>query len=289
MPEALSEALSDEGRLVPLGDTELFTVTVGAGTPTLVMHGGLGLDHTYLRPWLDDLGSVAELTYYDHRANGRSAPCDLAALGHETWVADAERLRRHLGHDRVVVLGHSYGGFLALEYALHHPDSVAGLVLVSTAAVMTHWEQIHANIDARNASQEQRRGFTGEPWASDEDFGNWLAAALPLYFHRPRADVMAAMAADMRISAAVSTVSGACMATFDVRSQLSQIDVPCLVVAGRHDFIMPVECTSGPLADGLPNAQLLVFEESGHFPFIEEHASFITGAKTWFERLTLQS
>lgn len=285
----MPEALSDEGRLVPLGDTELFTVTVGAGTPTLVMHGGLGLDHTYLRPWLDDLGSVAELTYYDHRANGRSAPSDLAALGHETWVDDADRLRRHLGHDQVVVLGHSYGGFLALEYALRHPDSVAGLVLVSTAAAMLHWEQIHANIDARDATHEQRRGFTGQPWASDEDFGNWLAAALPLYFHRPQPHVMAAMAADMRISAAVSTISGGCMAAFDVRPQLPRIDVPSLVVAGRHDFIMPVECTSEPLADGLPNAQLLVFEESGHFPFVEEHTGFIAAVGTWLEGLTLPS
>jgi pimeloyl-ACP methyl ester carboxylesterase len=55
-----------------LNGTELFYVEVGEGTPCLVMHGGLGFDHTWLHPWLDPLGDVMHLVYYDHRGNGRS-------------------------------------------------------------------------------------------------------------------------------------------------------------------------------------------------------------------------
>lgn len=58
---------------VHLNGTDLFYLSVGQGTPCLVMHGGLGLDHTYLHPWLDPLGDIFQLIYYDHRGNGRSA------------------------------------------------------------------------------------------------------------------------------------------------------------------------------------------------------------------------
>lgn len=98
---------------VQLSDTELFFEPFGQGHPVLIMHGGLGLDHTYFRPWLDKLADVAELIYYDHRANGRSArPSVIEGIGHETWAADADALRAHLGYDRIILLGHSYGGFL---------------------------------------------------------------------------------------------------------------------------------------------------------------------------------
>src|SRR5687767_13819843 len=88
------------GRL-PVRDTELFVSTTGAGTPVLVMHGGLGVDSTYFRPWLDALGDVAELTFYDHRGNGRSARPSLDDVDHSTWVADADALRERLGHEQV--------------------------------------------------------------------------------------------------------------------------------------------------------------------------------------------
>ena len=273
-----------EGDLVPIDNTQLFTHTIGSGTPVLVMHGGLGLDHQYLRPWLDELADVAQITYYDHRGNGRSAPCSFDGVDHRTWIDDADALRQHLGHDRIVVLGHSYGGFLALGYALRHPERVAGLVLVSTAAVMEHWDRIRSELDARQATDAQRRGFTDVPWSSDEDFGAWLGAALPLYFHRPDEGAMAHMLATTRISAAASTASGALMAGYDVRSQLEQLDVPCLVVGGRSDFITPPDCTTVPLAAGLPDAELALFERSGHFPFIEEHEAFIDVVRSWIAR-----
>ena len=273
-----------EGNLVTIGDTQLYTHTIGSGTPVLVMHGGLGLDHQYLRPWLDELADVAQITYYDHRGNGRSAPCSFDGVDHATWIDDADALRQHLAHDRVVVFGHSYGGFLALGYALRHPDRVAGLVLVSTAAVMEHWDRIRVELDARSATDAQRRGFSDVPWSSDEDFGAWLGAALPLYFHGPDGRAMARMLATTRISAAASTASGALMARYDVRSQLQQIEVPCLVVGGHHDFITPPDCTTVPLAARLPDAELAMFERSGHFPFIEEHDAFIDVVRSWIVR-----
>lgn len=272
----------DTGRIA-VRDTELFVTVEGQGPPVLVMHGGLGVDHTCLHPWLDPLGDSATLVYYDHRGNGRSARPPLDDADHSTWVEDADALRAALGHEQVVVLGHSYGGFLALRYALAHPDRVRGLILVSTAAVMEHWDAVHTNLAARQATPEQLRAFEDRPFEDDAEFSSTLRALLPLYFHRPQDEVLAQLGV-MTTSVEASVAGGRCMADYDVRSELSRIEVPALVLAGRHDFIMPVAATAEPLAAGLPNAELVVFEDSGHFPYIEQPAMFGDVVRSWLGR-----
>src|SRR2546426_3253877 len=100
--------------------TEISHLEVGKGLPCLVMHGGLGVDHTQFREWLDPLGDVLRLVYYDHRGNGRSGRPPIETLSHDQLVADADGLRTHLGFERIAVMGHSYGGCLALLYALQY-------------------------------------------------------------------------------------------------------------------------------------------------------------------------
>jgi proline iminopeptidase len=86
--------------------TKLFYLSTGVGIPCLVMHGGLGVDHTYLHPCLDPLGDLLHLVYYDHRGNGRSGRPPIATLTLAQLAADADALRAYLGIEQVAVLGH---------------------------------------------------------------------------------------------------------------------------------------------------------------------------------------
>src|SRR5438105_5235280 len=128
--------------LAAVNGTELFYSQVGAGLPTLVMHGGLGLDHTYLHPWLDPLGDVLQLTYYDHRGNGRSARPPMHTLTHPGLAADADALRAFLGFERMAILASSYGGFIALRYALDFSERLSHLILVGTAPTYGYSDEI---------------------------------------------------------------------------------------------------------------------------------------------------
>ena len=113
--------------------TSLYYEVVGSGNPLLIMHGGLGFDHTYFRPWIDSLAEDSKLVFYDHRGNGRSdrsKPLD--DVYHSTWADDANALREHLGIEKMVLMGHSYGGVLALHYALRYPETLSGLILATT-------------------------------------------------------------------------------------------------------------------------------------------------------------
>jgi proline iminopeptidase len=109
---------------------DLFLREVGAGRPILVLHGGPDFDHTYLRPELDVLAGSFRLVFYDQRGRGRSGNGDVSLVSE---LADADAVRAEAGAERVAVLGHSWGGLLAAEYAVRHPERVSHLILLNTS------------------------------------------------------------------------------------------------------------------------------------------------------------
>src|SRR5262245_3720361 len=120
--------------MVDGGDPRLFVRQVGEGRPIVVVHGGPDFDHEYLLRAVTRRASSFHLIYYDQRGRGRSydgAPPRHVSMA--TEVDDLERVRTWCGVDTVAVLGHSWGGLLALEYALRNPDHVSHLVLMNSA------------------------------------------------------------------------------------------------------------------------------------------------------------
>jgi proline iminopeptidase len=116
---------------MPIRDVSLFVETVGRGYPLLLMHGGPGADHWTMLPFRR-LSDQFTLVFYDHRCNGRSTGSQVASMTLENLTADADALREKLGFERWAVLGHSFGGHVALEYALRYPDSLSHLILLDT-------------------------------------------------------------------------------------------------------------------------------------------------------------
>ena len=108
-----------------------FIEAVGAGRPLATVHTP-GLDHNVFRPWLDDLSDVTRVVYFDHGGSGKHGGADAGPATFAGWVDDMDRLREQLHLDRWLVLGHSFGGMIALEYALANPSRVDGLVLCAT-------------------------------------------------------------------------------------------------------------------------------------------------------------
>jgi proline iminopeptidase len=269
--------------------SEIYYEVHGEGPPLLLFHGGMGLDHTYFRPWLDALGDTAHLIYYDHRGNGRSAqPAEWSLLDHRTWVEDADALRERLGHEKVVLFGHSYGGFLALEYALRYPDRLRGLILCNTAPAFDYPEAALANAQAR-ATPEVLNALSQvltQRAPDDETVGRWWRQIFPLYFHRPDPLLLEEVAARIQYRAGAWNRSvSELMPGFNVADRLSQIQLPTLVLAGREDWIMPVREGGERLHAGLPDSRLVVFEQSGHFPWIEESEPFLAVVRQWMRSI----
>src|SRR5512146_102 len=129
-------------RPLKIRDVSLFAEVRGQGYPLVVMHGGPSADHESMLPFRQCADQFTVLLY-DHRCNGRSTGAPVSSMTFENLTADADALREKLGFERWAVLGHSFGGHVALEYALRYPASLSHLVLVNTGGE-ARWEQQNA-------------------------------------------------------------------------------------------------------------------------------------------------
>jgi pimeloyl-ACP methyl ester carboxylesterase len=114
-------------------DVSLNVKIFGSGYPLVIMHGGPGGD-LYTMMSLKPLKDQFTLIFYDHRCNGRSTGADVKTMTWENLTADADALREKLGFNKWAVLGHSFGGNVALEYALRYPKNLSHLILVNSGA-----------------------------------------------------------------------------------------------------------------------------------------------------------
>jgi proline iminopeptidase len=265
-----------------LNGTELFYVEVGEGSPCLVMHGGLGLDHTWVHPWLDPLSDSVRLVYYDHRANGRSGRPPLETLTFEHLCTDADALREHLGLEEITVLGFSYGGFVALEYALRYTERLDRLILLDTAPRFDYAEEIEANARGKGATREQLDALEAE--ATDEAaLRRQLEMLMPVYWHRFDADIAERILSATTFSAEAAEAGGALLEGWSVVPRLGEISAPTLILVGKDDFVCPPS-QAKIMHEGIPNSKLVVFERSGHFPYIEEPEAFFEAVRGWLGR-----
>jgi proline iminopeptidase len=256
-------------------DVSLYVEVVGHGHPLVLMHGGPGADHWTMLPFRR-LADRFTLVFYDHRCNGRSRGALISSMTWENLTADAEALREKLGFDRWAVLGHSFGGNVALEYALRYPESLSHLVLLD-AGGDGWWAQHNAPrvLAGRGFSSEKveltRRWFNGE--CAPREFVPTLMRLGSAYNpHTSLSSAMREMYAERRSKMrpeALTFAGHSLLKGWTVMDRLGEIHVPTLVMGGRDDFVYPPE-HQAQLAAGIPNARLRIVERAGHNPHSEQ-------------------
>jgi len=269
---------------ISIRDVSLFVKVIGQGYPLLLMHGGPGLDHTTLLA-LEPLADQFTLIFYDHRCNGHSEGAEVSSLTFENLTADADALRQTLGFDKWAVLGHSFGGNVALEYALRYPQNLTHLILMDTGGDQwwVQWnapEILSKRGFSASAVQAARRFYNGQ--LTPGEFLPTIMKFMSAYFYRINLLGMAReMVAGPRTKYRPETLIFGYRRLLDgwtVMDRLSEIQVPTLVLAGRHDFLFPPEHQAA-LATGIPNARLEIVECAGHNPHVERSAEVINAVK----------
>jgi proline iminopeptidase len=264
------------GRILLLVDVDLHCVERGEGLPLLVHHGGPGLDHTVIARHLDPLADHLRLICYDHRGSGRSArprgSSDPYHIDH--FVTDIEGVAKGLGLGQFALLGHSFGGIVALHFALAHPDALSHLILVCAPASHQFVDEVEASlpqyVDAQ-ALAELNSLQDSDP--SDHVIRRSLELLAPVYFHDPRR-ISELGLESVRFGPETQAVWDS-LEGFDLRPRLGEIRVPSLVIAGAHDHSVSTG-EAREVADALPKGQLVVMENSGHYPFVEEPEAFLS-------------
>jgi proline iminopeptidase len=255
-----------------------------AGANVLVLiNGGPGLSHESMDPLQDALASPAwRVVTYDQRGVGRSTASGSAAFTPDEYVADLETLRRRLGVARVHLLGHSFGGMIALRYLDRFPDAVASLTLVDTGVADADAMQAGGEALGRRIAELQHQGIIPDPIPSSSCRDRFLAVA-PAYSADPRFVAPPAM---LKRTCDDSGRSQVLEAFIDAKytGGVASATLPVLVVIGAKDPLAPA---SRAAATALGHADVSVVElaSCGHLGWLECPQPFLAAVRPFLARV----
>jgi proline iminopeptidase len=271
---------------IPVQGARLYCRELGRGTPMIVLHGGPDFDISYLLPELDRLSDRFHLIYYDQRGRGRSAdsvnPEDVTL---ESEMVDLDEVREHFHLDKVVLLGHSWGTVLALEYALRHPERVSRLVLMDPAPASVadinrfrqeRVEKWPALMELRKAISDTTAYKEADPdavvayyrvhfkpaLARSEDYEKLILRMETRFIEQGKEGILKSRAVEDRLV----NETWASPKGYDLHPKLKGLNIPALVITGDHDFF---PFAAEHIAQAIPDARLVRLKDCGHFPYLE--------------------
>lgn len=264
---------------VPGGATLWYEVRGNAsGRPLVMVNGGPGFDHEYVLcsdAW-DVLARNRRVVFYDQRGNGRSSAltkeqsCTLA-----DQIADLDALRQQLHAERIDLLGHSWGGYLVMAYANRHPERVAHLMIVDSAAPKwTDTEFIFKYIFPEGIDRQGVLDFADALGDSASGAASLHEYLRMLFVSEAKRDEFMANAGRYHYTRSVNEALNADLNKYDMWPLLPAMSMPTLVMTGRYD-INVAPSTAWKIHKAIPNSRWEVFEKSGHLPYFEEPEKFV--------------
>ncbi len=293
-------------------DIRLYHFSSGNGTNVLVIHGGPGYPFSQPIPGLASLTNRYAFQYYDQRGSGKSSrPFDKFAssntwenmqaldktLGLGAQIADIERIRQILGEDKIILLGHSFGGFLASLYAAEFPEHVKALVLVAPAEVLLMPPEsgglfaqvkplLPAEMQAEYDAYLKRYLDYGAIFSKSESELSSLNAEFARYYAiaAQRKGFIVPVESDTRASGGwmVHAMYLSMGTQHDYRAALKPVTAPVLVVHGEND--LQPEKASRIYADVFPNSQFQAIKNAGHFSFGDQPEAFARVVAEFLDR-----
>jgi proline-specific peptidase len=255
--------------------------------PVVLLHGGPGGTHDYLEP-LERLAEAGgrRVVFYDQIGCGKSdLPEDDSLWVVETFVEELDMIRRELGLDRIHLFGNSWGGMLAMEYALTRPRGLESLILASSPASIPQWVEETGKLRGKLPPEVQAVLDRHEAAGTTDD-PEYEEAATEFYKrHVCRVDpwpecVLRSFQFIAEHGVVYHTMNGPSefhvtgnLRHWSVVDRLPEIRVPTLVVTGEHDEATPA--INKTVADGIPGAESVIYPGASHMAHVEDTEGYV--------------
>ena len=249
----------------------------GEGTPLFVVNGGPGFDHTYEHvssAW-DVLAKKRRVIFYDQRGTGRSPAKKDQTYTLADQISDLEDLRAHLGANHIDLLGHSWGGYLVMAYGAAHPEHIAHLIIVDSAApkfkdTVFLFDNVFPEGTERQAGMNFKEEM-GDKAAQDADLREYFSM---LFYSPENRDKFLATVQPSVYKKDINEAVEKDIERFDLNPEIRKFKFPALVITGRYDMNV-APSVAFKIHQAIPGSQFAVFEKSGHLPFFEESDEFV--------------
>ena len=264
--------------------------------PILALHGGPGVPHDYLEPIAALAETGRRVIFYDQLGCGNSdQPHDTSLWTIPLYVEEVGAIRAALGLDRVHLLGQSWGGMLAMEYALTRPAGLASLIIESSPASIPQWvaEANRLRAELPIAMRETLLRHEADGTTADPAYEGAMAVFYARHVCRldPMPDYVARSFAKLGANPEVyHTMNGpsefhvvGTIKDWDITARLGEIRVPTIVLSGRHDEATPAIAET--VRSGIPGAEGVIFEESSHMCHAEEPERFRAVVMAFLDRV----
>jgi proline iminopeptidase len=255
----------------------------GDGLPLVVLHGGPGLDHTHLRPWLDPLGAQFRVLYVDERGQGRSERVDPATLSLEVFACDVDLLAEALGIKRFAVLGHSFGAIITTWHAINL--GTADGYVISGGGDSS--DKLLADVEASLEAMGEEGKDIAESWElektleTDEESAEMLRLQAP--FHFAGTPPPGFGESTIHSPAVLRYFANAGYGGFDFAADLGRVSKPTLVLVGAEDRTTTPRAAR-VLHEGIPGSELAVLEGAGHMSMVEAQSAYLAAVEQFLGR-----
>ncbi|MEO1625059.1 MAG: alpha/beta fold hydrolase [Bacteroidota bacterium] len=283
----------EEGESIrQINDAKIFTKVIGKGEPILIVHGGPGFNHSYLLPHFQDLAKDHQLIFYDQQGCGRSGfNSDTAKISIAGMVEDIEALRLDLGIDQLNLLGHSWGGLLAMNYAHTHPTRIKRLLLVSPTSGSSQMKKRDEDLARQRDNDEDRKAMMAV--RGTEAFVNKEPSAFEqlftIGFRSQFFDPSLSDSLDMNFqdnfyksSQVLYRFMGRDLKEYNIHQALTKVKAPCLLLYGKYESTA-LE-SRAMLKAAFDNSDYVEIEKAGHFPFIEQPTDFFAAIRQFMAK-----
>ena len=260
-------------------DAKLFCRIVGQGKPLIVIHGGPGLTQDYLLPHMAKLGQNNLVIFYDQRGCGQSlAEINPETISIETYVKDLEAIRQAFNFDKISILGHSWGGFFAMQYAIAHPEHVDRLILSNSMTASSEdfclfVQEYMRRTAPYNAEIDKIREMPGFKTGQVDLVERYYQLIFRTYCYNPEKAVL--IYSRMTPTAAINGTKvyeifrkNVTDKPFNLQPALKNLRIPTLVIHGDSDPVPPI--TAQHLHENISCSKYVLMKNCGHFPYVEE-------------------
>ena len=289
VPLSAKNKLEDREFLIPVKGGKIYCHVIGSGEPIVIVHGGPGMEHTYFLPQLNSLANKYRLIFYDQRGSGRSpVDVDPSTMTMDQFVDDLDSIRSYFKMEKMNLMGHSFGGLIAMRYAIKFPEHLNRLTLMNTTPQSSYWrDSSFAMMKLRedpNSAEEKKEIVSSPEFANKNPqtmerffrllfkpgfFNPLYADSLTLIF-RPNYPKTAELVN--------SLYKDSSLVNYDLTKELKKVKCKTLICSSEADFAPPE--ANEQLHRALKNSEFKMFDSSGHFPFVE--------TKDEFERVLIQ-